>query len=709
MMQVNRRHLAAATSLVSLLTVAVWTGAQTAGAAEQGAASCGANLKDQSKAVGKEPTLDEQRRVFPLVTIHGITGSNADFEDVVDLSYKGYTPSESRKLIENLTGKPGASKVKGFTHVRVYSYEYTKDSLRWVTDPAVGEAFGKVIDCLYEHHGVPVSVLAHSMGGLATRWVANSTDPNGQPRAPKLGKVVTLGTPYTGSAIAAGSGGAIDVAAVLLPPVAALVIYCGWRGTNSGIGNCGPIPVLQSGTSEAGRALRQGSDELSRLSRWPSEVDVTAFAGSMVLSAKLFNASVGSVEIGDGVVGVDSASADADTTPVYECRYEKSLTPAWDALKELLKIRKPEERWAELGNLLLSQPCYHGNLMRNWDMLPEVLGAFADWFAAAGSVGGFDVRSATVPSLCGHSAGQLVDGKLPEDLLVSSDDYTSPGYVSLNTALGSVSTDVDLDGAAETVAVVLCSAPFVGVPPQPDTFVLVFGADGSVRATLSPGFVDITSLSRDGGEITLGMLMCDPEVGGCRPIGQGLSVLVFRDGAYMLKPLDDGRQELMEGDVGEGVRELQQALVDRGYDIEVDGQFGPGTAAAVEAFQKSALLEVSGTTPVATLGALGLGGGLVADFSSIEGWSDALIRYLTYGEQGRLPSAAVKGLSGFVYETSDAVPFSRLAVEPRSDGRTLLALVGQDSRGYGPALILDVCITSAPALDWCGFWSAAND
>jgi peptidoglycan hydrolase-like protein with peptidoglycan-binding domain len=205
------------------------------------------------------------------------------------------------------------------------------------------------------------------------------------------------------------------------------------------------------------------------------------------------------------------------------------------------------------------------------------------------------------------------------------------------------------------------------------------------------------------------MLMCDPEVGGCRPIGQGLSVLVFRDGAYMLKPLDDGRQELMEGDVGEDVRELQQALVDRGYDIEVDGQFGPGTAAAVEAFQKSALLEVSGTTPVATLGALGLGGGLVADFSSIEGWSDALIRYLTYGEQGRLPSAAVKGLSGFVYETSDAVPFSRLAAEPRSDGRTLLALVGQDSRGYGPALILDVCITSAPALDWCGFWSAAND
>lgn len=74
MMQVNRRHLAAATSLVSLLTVAVWAGTHTAGAAEQGAASCGANLKDQSKAVGKEPTPDEQGRVFPLVTIHGITG-----------------------------------------------------------------------------------------------------------------------------------------------------------------------------------------------------------------------------------------------------------------------------------------------------------------------------------------------------------------------------------------------------------------------------------------------------------------------------------------------------------------------------------------------------------------------------------------------------------------------------------------------------------
>lgn len=63
------------------------------------------------------------------------------------------------------------------------------------------------------------------------------------------------------------------------------------------------------------------------------------------------------------------------------------------------------------------------------------------------------------------------------------------------------------------------------------------------------------------------------------------------------------RRPFMRGD---DVHTLQQALADAGIAVDVDGVFGPGTEAAVIAFQSRQGLGVDGAAGPATLGALGL-------------------------------------------------------------------------------------------------------
>ncbi len=65
-------------------------------------------------------------------------------------------------------------------------------------------------------------------------------------------------------------------------------------------------------------------------------------------------------------------------------------------------------------------------------------------------------------------------------------------------------------------------------------------------------------------------------------------------------------QRLQRDDVGEDVRSLQQALRTAGYELDVDGEFGPGTEQAVEAYQRDLGLEVDGIAGPATLRSLGL-------------------------------------------------------------------------------------------------------
>jgi peptidoglycan hydrolase-like protein with peptidoglycan-binding domain len=66
---------------------------------------------------------------------------------------------------------------------------------------------------------------------------------------------------------------------------------------------------------------------------------------------------------------------------------------------------------------------------------------------------------------------------------------------------------------------------------------------------------------------------------------------------------------LRRGDSGEEVRILQEALNRAGARIEVDGNYGRGTVAAVEDFQRRRGLTADGSAGPRTLAALGLSGG----------------------------------------------------------------------------------------------------
>ncbi|NIM12490.1 MAG: hypothetical protein GTO45_10315 [Candidatus Aminicenantes bacterium] len=57
---------------------------------------------------------------------------------------------------------------------------------------------------------------------------------------------------------------------------------------------------------------------------------------------------------------------------------------------------------------------------------------------------------------------------------------------------------------------------------------------------------------------------------------------------------------------GDDIRELQQALVDHGFSLRVDGIFGPGTEKIVKQFQGQKGLRVDGIVGSATRGALNL-------------------------------------------------------------------------------------------------------
>ncbi len=70
------------------------------------------------------------------------------------------------------------------------------------------------------------------------------------------------------------------------------------------------------------------------------------------------------------------------------------------------------------------------------------------------------------------------------------------------------------------------------------------------------------------------------------------------------KPDVDVTQTLRRGDQGEEVRVLQNLLADKGYDVDVDGNFGRGTRSAVKKFQRKNDLDADGVVGPSTWAAL---------------------------------------------------------------------------------------------------------
>jgi pimeloyl-ACP methyl ester carboxylesterase len=185
-------------------------------------------------------------------------------------------------------------------------FDYAAASTDWVRDKRIGPALATRIVTLGAASSAgggtgKVIVVAHSMGGLATRCAAAASCNGGRTGvADHLRELITFGTPNLGSYL---DDDAARVAAPLLSATCTLRL-------NYFDPICREIRAL--GTSAASRAFHPGSAELKDLPQLPATVPVYALAGQVELYSSFFglnNVDLG--DFGDTIVLEDSATVAA--------------------------------------------------------------------------------------------------------------------------------------------------------------------------------------------------------------------------------------------------------------------------------------------------------------------------------------------------------------------------------------------------------------
>ena len=357
----------------------------------------------------------------PVIMVHGWDSQDTNtpagtFSHLIDLSdIPGFTPDVGRSLIGQLQGIPGAA---------VFTFDYHPYSARWVDDPHLGPALGKVVDCLYHASGQKVIIVAHSMGGLIARYAATRPGLNGSNRIGEISTVVTFGTPETGSAAALLAETGVDFGAAtndLLATIRLILAACGKLTSNQiETGTlCDELPSpIRTFESASGAALRYGSAELAALKPWPSSIDLDALAGNATFELAdpgWFSLpwSTTSVDVGDLIVTPASALARATLTRNVTCDYQ--MNPVRGVTDQLgLAFRQvARSQVAQQPLNAFTGACFHTDLMRGIELTNEALGAVADDIKTRFSVTATDLLSAPVPAVCRHPAGKLVNGIQP--------------------------------------------------------------------------------------------------------------------------------------------------------------------------------------------------------------------------------------------------------------------------------------------------------
>ena len=331
------RALASAVPVAIAVAVAVALTASVAaapavGASSATAASAAPNATPKAcRAVpaGSLHVLTDVTRRTPVLFVHGFSGRPGDFTN----SHAG-VPSM-------------ASTVGHVPGVATATFDYSQHALEWVTDPHIGPALAAAIVCLAKRSHHPVVVVSHSMGGLATRY-AQAQTVAGTPVASVIDRVVTIGTPSTGSQLLGIEG---SPAAPLLR-----TLLDGARNLCGGKIPARPTrdvcDLIGSEASPAVRGLTPGSSQLAALPPWDPRLIVHAIAGNLSLFVRVLGLEQ-SVSVGDILVSVDSATADAskgDTPFVVACRSSVG----------------------DVTSVIDDSPCSHGQLLRNRRIIGDV-------------------------------------------------------------------------------------------------------------------------------------------------------------------------------------------------------------------------------------------------------------------------------------------------------------------------------------------------
>ena len=348
------------------------------------------------------PSAGTRGRWVPVIFVHGWTarathpnteGSDATrgtFSHPIDLTANRLgTAAVPRSLVGQIQGLEGAA---------VFTFDYHPYSGRWVDDPHLGPALGKVIDCLYSASGEEVIIVGHSMGGLVARYAAAGSDGVGS-RASKISSVITLGTPTEGSVAAMLAANVVDAAIDTLPEQTALLRLflsaCAHNTTASmDTGTvCDAMPAVSAFYGEAGRALRYGSDEIKALQPVPRGIVLHALAGGAQFNVPRLGWfslpwQTEKVNLGDVVVTSGSALASAASNKSVSCEYQlNAFRGATDWLGLRLRLTsKAEAAATPLG--VASGPCFHTSLMRSIELTNEVMGLIADDLDTRGATSG---------------------------------------------------------------------------------------------------------------------------------------------------------------------------------------------------------------------------------------------------------------------------------------------------------------------------------
>jgi len=248
---------------------------------------------------------------IPVLLVHGFQGSPRDFAKTVD---GGPT------LRSTLPGLPG---------VALYTFDYAAYSKNWVTNPSIGPALAQAITCLHARSGRRVVVVAHSMGGLATRF-AQGQIIRGRAVADAISRVVTIGTPNRGVILLSIANG----------EVSNLLVRAATEAAAAGCDEPPPKPrrdlceLLRAASIPAVQAMDPRSLRLAALPRWNPRLAVDGVAADLRLRLSAFGLGT-TVSLGDVVVTVESATASANPRTrrfVVRCRAE--LTDLVDVVDE---------------------------------------------------------------------------------------------------------------------------------------------------------------------------------------------------------------------------------------------------------------------------------------------------------------------------------------------------------------------------------------
>lgn len=332
---------------------------------------------------------DSRGKYVPVVYIHGWTSTSTHdetgkgaFSAKPDLlTSRIGTAAAARTLIGNVQELGGTAP---------FTFDYSTYASRWVTNDNVGRALAKGLECLHEKSGEKVIVVAHSMGGLATRQALANGGAN---LTGKISQVITFGTPNTGSLGAAILAGGVNAAAVDLGFSRLFRLWLSYCGkiksqdqNKSDLICWNFLPhALTSFDSEAAQALRFGSRQIRELAVWPAGLPVHSLSGATeftVIGQGMFKQQARTeTGVGDIVVTLGSAQAGASTKKSVPCAYElEALTNEVNDLRvNWLGIATKDEVSRRVDDLLTTPiPCFHNNLMRNTDLALEQLGLIVD-------------------------------------------------------------------------------------------------------------------------------------------------------------------------------------------------------------------------------------------------------------------------------------------------------------------------------------------